>query len=109
MSAAVFWRAALVQAVAVAVLAIALAVALPHSFFEDWGWLAGPGAWAVCSIITAKALGLPVGMTLVGAALAGIPSLLAVLIGVHWLGVVVAVGLFAAWCARRRGEEAAWT
>ena len=41
----VLWRAALVQALAVAVLSIALAVALPHSFFEDWGWLAGPGAW----------------------------------------------------------------
>ena len=26
-------------------LAIALGLALPHSFFEDWGWLAGPGAW----------------------------------------------------------------
>ena len=39
----VLWRAALVQALAVAVLSIALAVALPHSFFEDWGWLAGPG------------------------------------------------------------------
>ena len=35
------------QALAVAVLSIALAVALPHSFFEDWGWLAGPGAWIV--------------------------------------------------------------
>ena len=39
------WRAALVQALAVAVLSVALAVALPHSFFEDWGWLAGPAAW----------------------------------------------------------------
>ena len=48
-------------------------------------------------------------MTLLGAALAGIPSLFAVLIGLHWLGAVVAIGLFALWCARLPGEEAAWT
>ncbi|HEY6101500.1 MAG TPA: hypothetical protein VIW03_18830, partial [Anaeromyxobacter sp.] len=35
-------RAALVQAAGVAVLSLALALALPHSFFVDWGWLAGP-------------------------------------------------------------------
>jgi len=35
---------------------------------------------------------------LVGAALAGIPSLLAVLIGVHWLGAAIAVAMFALWC-----------
>ena len=39
------WRAALLQLAAVALLSIALGLALPHSFFEDWGWLAGPGAW----------------------------------------------------------------
>ena len=50
----VLWRAALVQALAVAVLSIALALALPHSFFEDWGWLAGPGAWIVCALVTAR-------------------------------------------------------
>ena len=92
-------RAALVQAVGVAVLSIALAIALPHSFFEDWGWIAGPGAWMICALVTALVLRLPVGLTLAGAALAGLPSLLAVLTGVHWLGAVVAVGLFAAWCA----------
>jgi hypothetical protein len=109
MRASVFWRAALIQAVGVAVLSLALALALPHSFFEDWGWFAGPAAWAVCSLVTAKTLGLPLGMTLLGAALAGIPSLLAVLIGAHWLGAVVAIGLFALWCARLPSREAAWT
>lgn len=93
-------RAALVQALAVAVLSVALAIALPHSFFEDWGWLAGPGAWMLCALVTARVLRLPLGPTLLGAALAGLPSLLAVVIGVHWLGAVVAVGLFALWCAR---------
>jgi len=94
------WRAALMQAVGVAVLSIALAIALPRSFFEDWGWIAGPGAWMACALVTALCLRLPVGLTLAGAALAGLPSLLAVLIGVHWLGAVVAIALFAAWCAR---------
>jgi hypothetical protein len=99
MDGSVLWRAALVQAAGVAVLSIALALALPHSFFEDWGWLAGPGAWMLCAAVTALVLKLPVALTLAGAALAGLPSLLAVLIGVHWIGAVVAVALFAAWCA----------
>jgi hypothetical protein len=96
----VLWRAALVQAVGVAVLSLALGLALPHSFFEDWGWLAGPGAWALCALVTARVVGLPSVPTLIGAALAGVPSLLAVLVGVHWLGAVLAIGLFALWCAR---------
>ena len=100
MDRSVLWRAALVQAVAVAVLSIALALALPHSFFEDWGWIAGPAAWVVCALVTARVVRLPVAGTLIGAALAGLPSLVAVVIGVHWLGAVIAIGLFALWCAR---------
>jgi hypothetical protein len=96
----VLWRAALVQALAVAVLSIALAVALPHSFFEDWGWLAGPAAWMACALITARAVRLPIVGTLVGAALAGLPSVVAVVLGVHWLGAVLAIAVFALWCAR---------
>jgi hypothetical protein len=96
----VLWRAALVQAIGVAVLSLALGLTLPHEFFEDWGWLAGPGAWAVCALVTARVVGLPWAPTLVGAALAGVPSLLAVALGVHWLGAVLAIGLFALWCAR---------
>jgi hypothetical protein len=93
-------RAALVQLAGVAVLSIILALALPHSFFEDWGWLTGPGAWILCCLITASVLHLQPGPTLLGAALAGLPSLLAVLIGLHWLGALVAVALFALWCGR---------
>ena len=88
------------QALAVAVLSIALAVALPHSFFEDWGWLAGPAAWIACALVTARVVRLPIAGTLVGAALAGLPSILAVVVGVHWLGAVLAIALFALWCAR---------
>ena len=94
------WRAALVQALAVAALSVALVIALPHSFFEDWGWLAGPGAWIVCALVTARVVRLPIAAILVGAALAGLPSILAVVVGVHWLGAVLAIALFALWCAR---------
>jgi hypothetical protein len=104
MDRSVLWRAAAVQALSVAVLSIALALALPHSFFEDWGWLAGPAAWLVCALVTAAAVRLPPWRVLVGAVLAGLPSRLAVVIGVHWLGAAIAVVLFALWCARLARE-----
>jgi hypothetical protein len=94
------WRAALVQALSVACLSLALALALPHSFFEDWGWLAGPAAWVACAVLTARLVELPVLRALAGAAVAGLPSVGAVLLGVHWLGAALAVGVFAAWCGR---------
>jgi hypothetical protein len=100
MDTAILWRAALLQLAAVAVLSLALGLALPHSFFEDYGWIAGPGSWMLCAAFTARVLHLPLAPTLLGAVLAGLPSLLAVLVGLHWLGAIVAVGLFAVWCAR---------
>lgn len=100
------WRAALLQLVAVALLSIVLALALPHSFFEDWGWIAGPASWMLCAAVTARVLALPLGAALLGAALAGLPSLVAVLVGLHWAGAVLAVGLFAMWCARLRAQPA---
>jgi len=101
------WRAALLQLAAVALLSIALGLALPHSFFEDWGWITGPAAWMLCAAFTARALRLPPWPTLLGAALAGLPSLLAVAVGAHWAGAVVAVALFALWCARLRERAGA--
>jgi hypothetical protein len=96
----VLWRAAVLQLLTVALLSIALALALPHSFFEGWGWIAGPGAWIACAALTARLLSLPLGAALVGAALAGLPSVLAVIAGIHWAGAILAVALFALWCAR---------
>ena len=107
MSGGLFLRAAVVQLVAVAALSATLGLALPEGFFEDWGWLVGPAAWLVCAALTAMMLRLPAGPTLLGAALAGIPSVLAVLLGVHWLGAAVAVLLFAIWCARLPDQGAA--
>jgi hypothetical protein len=94
------WRAALLQALLVAALAVILGLALPRSFFEDWGWLAGPGTWALCALAVAAIVRLPALPVLVGAAVAGIPSLVTVLLGAHWLGAPLAVALFALWCGR---------
>ena len=108
MDGAILWRAALLQLAAVAALSIALALALPKSFFEDYGWLSGPLAWLLCAAFTGRVLRLPPGPTLLGAVLAGLPSLLFVAIGLHWAGAIVAVGFFAFWCARL-GPKAAET
>lgn len=111
MDRSILWRAAAAQVLLVAVISLILALALPHAFFEDWGWLTGPLAWLACAAITAWALHLPVGRVMLGAVLAGIPSALAVLAGVHWLGVAIAVATFAAWCAwlARRPGSLRWT
>jgi hypothetical protein len=100
------WRAALLQLVAVAVLSIALALALPKDFFVDWGWIAGPASWMLCAAFTGRVLALPLVPTLIGAALAGLPSIVAVLVNLHWAGAVLAVGLFAVWCARLPRQSA---
>ena len=107
MDTSVLWRAALVQLLAVAVLSLALALALPDDFFEDWGWLSGPLAWMLCAAFTARVLALPPRPTLLGAVLAGLPSLLFVAIGLHWAGAVFAIALFALWCARLATPAAA--
>jgi hypothetical protein len=88
-----------------------LALALDREFFEDWGWLAGPGVWGACALATGAVLRLPLPWVLVGAALSGLPSLATVLMGVHWAGTPLAVAGFGLWCgwlaarpARARGE-----
>ncbi|HEX3324748.1 MAG TPA: hypothetical protein VHR65_06430 [Solirubrobacterales bacterium] len=105
----VFWRVAAVQLVAVAALSILLALVFSHGFVVDWGWLAGPAAWLFCAWLTARVVGLEAPPTLLRAVLAGVLSALFVLIGLHWLGALVAVGLFAYLCARDSGGRAAWT
>jgi len=104
MDRSVLWRAAAVQAASVAVLSIALAITLPRYFFEDWGWLAGPASWILCALVTAAVVHLPRLRVIVGAALAGLPSVLFVVVGAHWAGAVVAIVLFALWCARLARE-----
>lgn len=95
----VFWRVGVVQLVTVALLSILLALIFSHGFFESWGWLVGPLSWLGCAWLTARIVGLEAPPTLIRAVLAGLVSLLAVLIGQHWLGALIAVGLFAYLCA----------
>jgi hypothetical protein len=96
----ILWRVAVVQAAAVAVLSLLLGLLLPHSFFEDLGWLVGPATWMLCAWLTARIVGLPIAPVLARAILAGVPSLLFVALGLHWLGAAVAVAIFALACAR---------
>ena len=91
-------KSGLVMLALVASLAILLAVLLPKTFFEDWGWLSGPAAMFLCAFGTARILGLPVGRTLLGVLVAGAFGLIGVLTGVHWLGTLLAVIAFALWC-----------
>jgi hypothetical protein len=98
MDTSILWRSALVQLVAVGILFAILAILLPKSFFESWGWIAGPVAWMLCAALTARVLHLPLGRTLLGAVLAGIPDAICVLIGAHNVGDVIAIVLFALWC-----------
>lgn len=100
MDSAILWRVAAVQLIAVAVLSLLLGLIFSHGFFESGGWFVGPLSWLVCAWVTARVVGLPEPPVLVRAVLAGIPSLLFVLLGAHWLGALVAIALFAALCAR---------
>ncbi|MGK2931219.1 MAG: hypothetical protein ACSLFD_00320 [Solirubrobacterales bacterium] len=97
----ILWKSVLVQLLAVVAVSLVLGLLLPKSFFEDWGWLSGPTAWIACSVFTAAVLRLPRGVVVLGAILAGVPSVIAVIVGIHWLGVILAVGFFGVWCAYR--------
>lgn len=89
-------RAGAVQLVSVGVLFAILALALPHSFFEDWGVVAGPLVWIACSALVARVLDLPLLPTLGVAAVAGLlGGGLGQLIG-HDVGIVVSIAAFAA-------------
>ncbi len=96
----ILWKSALLQLLAVAIVSTVLGLLLPTSFFETWGWVSGPLAWLACAAFTASVLNLDPPRTVLGAALAGLPSVIFVVIGLHWLGALFAALLFALWCAR---------
>ncbi len=106
MDTSLLWRSALVQLIAVGVLFAVLAILLPHSFFDSWGWITGPVAWMLCAALTARVLRLPLPNTLLGALLAGIPDAICVVVGLHTIGDVIAIVLFALWCARMPRRDA---
>jgi hypothetical protein len=98
MNRSILVRSALLQTLLVGALSTVLAIALGTRFFTHWGWLVGPLAWIACSLATARVLSLATRRTLLGAVLAGLPSIVAVAVGLHWLGDVLAIALFALWC-----------
>jgi hypothetical protein len=105
MDRSIAWRSALLQALLVGVVAVVLAAALPRSFFEDWGWLAGPGAWGGCALVVAAALRLPWAPVLVGAGLSGLLMLPGVFLDAHWLGAPLGLAAFGAWCGWLAGRR----
>jgi hypothetical protein len=105
MDGSVVWRAALLQALTLGAVALTLSALLDREFFQSWGWAAGPGAWAACALITGAVLRLPLLPVLAGAALAGLPSLVGVLLDQHWLGAPLGVAIFAAWCGRLANQR----
>jgi hypothetical protein len=105
MSTRLFWRAALVQLLLVAIVFGAL-VALPlgDDFFEDYGLVVGPVAWLLCSLATGRILSLPLDLTLFAAAAGGIAGTLVGLAASHIPGLIAGIAVFGASCA---GYEAA--
>lgn len=97
-------RAGALQAVLIFGVSLALGSLLEREFFVRWGWLAGPGAWFVCALVVGSILRLAWPWVLSGAALSGLPSLAAVLAGVHWAGIPIAVVAFGLWCGRLAGR-----
>lgn len=106
MDKALFWRAALIQSAAIAVVAgILIALPLDGDFFEDNGIWAGPVAWVLCAVVTALILKLPASLAVFAAAAGGIAGFLVDIAGAkHWMGVLIAIAVFAACCG---GYEAA--
>jgi hypothetical protein len=98
-NARLFWKALGVQAAAVAVLfAILVALPLGDDFFEDWGFVVGPVAWIVCSLVSARVLSLPIAYVLFAAVAGGVAGTIVLLVTSHWPGMIAALLVFAASC-----------
>ena len=99
MDRSLLWRAALVQALAVAALFAVLALLLPRSFFEDWGAVTGPAGWIAASLVTWRVLSLPLAAVAVASAVAGAAAALVGALAAHAVSLPVAIALFALICA----------
>jgi hypothetical protein len=93
-----FWTSLAVQAIVLAIPFVVLAVTLDESFFEDWGWLAGPAVWLACSVVTARILSLPLGYVLFSAVAGGVAGAIVFLVASHWAGMAAGLLVFAASC-----------
>ena len=100
MSTRLFWRAAGVQLLLVAIVfGVLVALPLGDEFFEDYGLVVGPVAWLVCSLLTGRILSLPLDLTLFAAAAGGVAGTLVGLVTSHIVGLIVGVAVFGASCA----------
>jgi hypothetical protein len=91
-----FWKSLAVQAAVLAVPFVALGLALDRSFFEDWGWVAGPTVWLLASVVTARILALPTGYALFSAVAGGVAGAIVFLVASHWAGMAAGLLVFAA-------------
>ena len=107
MDSSLFWRSLLVQTAATAALVgLLLALPLPGDLFEDYGFVAGPLAWIVASLVTARVLALPLVYALFAAAAGGVAGVIVMLVASHWPGVAAALLVFAASCGSyERGAD----
>jgi hypothetical protein len=100
-----FWRALVVQALAIAVLSgVLIALPLSDDFFDDFGIVVGPLAWILCSIVTARVLSLPLSVALFAAAAGGVAGGLVTLAASHWPGIGAGLLVFAAACGSYAAE-----
>jgi hypothetical protein len=97
-NARLFWKSLVVQAVLVAIPFALLGLTLDESFFEDWGWVAGPAVWLACSVVTARILRLPLGYVLFSAVAGGVAGAIVFLLATHLAGMVAGLLVFAASC-----------
>jgi hypothetical protein len=93
-----FWTSLAVQAAVLAVPFVVLGLTLDKSFFEDWGWLAGPTVWLASSLATARILSLPLGYVLFSAVAGGVAGAIVFLVATHWAGMIAGLLVFAASC-----------
>src|SRR2546423_5581883 len=93
-SSRVFWRAAAIQLVVVAIPFAILAVTLSHGFFDDYGFAVGPLLWVACSLVSGRILGLPLQYSVFCAAAGGVATVLVLLVFGHEVGIVAGVAGF---------------
>lgn len=93
------------QTATVGLLFLVLALALDEDFFEDYGWIVGPVAWAGCSLLTARILALPAGLVLFAALAGGVAGVLVGLVAGHVPGLAVSLLVFAASCGGYDAER----
>jgi hypothetical protein len=98
LNARLFWKALVVQAIAVAIPFAILGLALDEDFFDDWGWLVGPILWLACSAVTGRILTVPLAYVLFSAVAGGVAGLLVMLATSHLPGLLAALLVFAASC-----------